>query len=235
MSFMDDYISQQQIIADAIRKDKARERTPLEKQEAKAYKKAFENFASSGWIPYLQDFEFSNRSIVRLSELNAKEVDNYIWCEFTAHHNKKCKKMINRLAQVTFENPHYFACARILYDKKEYLGCSMMICALIEQKLRNNGATPYTFGIFMSNVFGDQELRFGIYNDHPIKYLLTPAVSKIMEEIYKDADDFSNEGDVISRPFLMHGMAKRGYTQKECIQLFCILDFICKFEGGRKS
>lgn len=221
----------QQEILNAIKDDNSRKRSSAEKQKAKANKKAFDKFSASGWIPYLEGFNLAIPDIIKLSELSPEEIDDYIWSRFTTQNDKKCKILIKRLEQIKYDSPHYFTCAKLLYDRKEYMGCAMMAFALIEQRLRYSGASPHEFGAFLEAKFGVQDRRFGIYNEHPTKYLLNSAVGKLLEEYYREANDFVNEPSEMRRAFLMHGMAKREYTQRDCIKLFSILDFICKFEG----
>lgn len=206
-------------------------RQPTKEDEARngKYKRAFEKIAESGWLPPYS-LELSIPDIVELSQYEPQWIDDYIYSLFAAKHFHRCKLLIRRLEKYTYSNPQYYTCAMILYHKKEYMGCCMMTVALIEQIIISTagtkGAVAARVKETLKRSYVDKQVPLGGYCKYPPEYLMEAPLEKILGLYFKNISHFYPEPDNINRNFLMHGMAKREYTQRDCIKLFVILDFI---------
>lgn len=202
------------------------------------YKRAFEKFAESGWIPpHLLDLSIPD--IVELSKHKAQWIDDYIYSLFVAKNFHKCKLLIKRLKKYCYDNPQYYTCAMILYRKKEYMGCCMMIFALIEQTIiysaGTKGAVSARSKEPLKKAYADKQTPVGGYPKFPTEYLMTAPLEKVLSTYFKNIPNFTPEPSTINRNFLMHGRAKREYTHRDCIKLFVILDFIAKYVWEEKA
>lgn len=191
------------------------------------FKRAFIKFSDSGWIPYLN---FSIPQIVNLSKHEPQWIDDYVYAYFVAKNFRECKLVIKRLKKFRFDNPRYFTCAMTLYRKKEYMGCCMMILALIEQTISHvagrNGAVLPRSKKTIENAFLHRRTPFGGYPEASTKYLMMTPFEKIMGEYFKSVSKDDPEPPTINRNMLMHGVARREYTHRDCIKLFVFLEFI---------
>lgn len=187
-------------------------------------------FSDSGWIPpYFPTIELCRRDIVKLSKYSPQQIDDYIYSLFQANNFRRCKILIRRLKKIQFPNPQYFDCAMLLYKKKQYLGCCIMSLALIEQVMRN--AAGYEGNRISNKVNPFLEKTFEKmpilgYSHHPIGDFMEEPLKNVLTLYFKHAEGFINEPPNINRNFLMHGMAMREYTHRDCIKLLLTLDFI---------
>lgn len=203
-------------------------RQPTKEDEVRdgEYKRAFEKFAESGWIPpYSLNLSIPN--VVEISKHETQWIDDYIYSLFATKNFYRCKLLIKRLKKYPYGNPRYYTCAMILYRKREYMGCCMMTFALIEQIITyiasTKGAASARSKEVLKKVYTDKQAPIGGYCKSPTEYLMTAPLEKVMSVYFKS---IPNEPTDINRNFLMHGTAKREYTQRDCIKLFVILDFI---------
>lgn len=211
-------------------------REPSEKdnQRNKTIKKAFRKFSESGWIPpRVKSFELSTASIINLSTKSTKYVDDYIYSLFLRHRQKECKRLIKRLKNYSYANSEYFLCAMILYKEKRYLGCSLMTLALIEQQIRYftkrfQYSVPTSTHYFMEKTFRNSNIPCRGYPENPEKFRWSVSLTKVLEIYFLSTNNFEIEFPEINRTFLMHGMAQRKYTHRDCIKLFLTLDYICE-------
>ena len=205
-------------------------RNPTREDNARngKYKRAFEKFAESGWIPPYS-LDLSIPDIVELSNRDAQWIDDYIYSLFTAKHYQKSKLLIKRLKKYRYDNPRYYTCAMILYCKKEYMGCCMMICALIEQTLvhavGSKGSVSSQAKKSVEKAYENKQTSFGGYGKSPTEYLMIKPLEKVLGAYFKSCE---KEPPNINRNFLMHGTAKEKYDHRDCVKLFVILDFLGK-------
>lgn len=222
-----------------VKKEKERERTNSEKSKEKRFRSAFKEFSKSGWLPYLVDLDISRLEITVLSKRDPVLIDNFIYRKYCEKNYRCCKKLKKRLDGYFNAENHYYKSFAILYRNKEFFGCCMILFALIEQKLRLHAATDgqpdNLVPKAMDDIFKNMNFKYGIYSSHPSRVLCQKSLSYLINLYYKNADGFVCEPDSMNRNFLLHGMAKRQYTHKDCIQLMCILDYLCHFEEESRA
>lgn len=222
-----------------IEAEKERERTESEKGKEKTYRNAFREFSKSGWLPYLVDFDISRLEIIALSRQDPVFIDSYIYEKYCEKNYRCCKKLKRRLDNYFRCKNHYYSSFIVLYKNKDFFGCCVILFALIEQKLREHadidGQPERLIPKALDDIFKNIDYKYGIYSNHPSRVLCQKSLSHLLELYYRNADSFVCEPDNMNRNFLMHGMAKRQYTHRDCIQLMCILDYLCHFEEKGKS
>lgn len=220
--------------------DCVRERTADEKKKEKAYINAFRKFSKSGWLPYLVDLEKMSRgTIILLAEKPTDSVREYIYQKYCENNFRACKRLKKRLDGYFQGGNDYYRSFNVLYRKKEFLGCCMMLFALIEQRIRQHYCTntqpENLVPRALDDIFNDINFKFGIYSMHPSRVLCQKSLVNLLRNYFENAKNFINEPEYMNRNFLMHGMAKREYSHIDCIQLMCILDYFCHFEMEAKK
>ena len=212
-----------------------RKPTREETRHYKIYKAAFRDFTKSGWIPpYMAQFKLSIPDIVHLSKLPSKQLDDFIYNKFTEKHYKNCKVLIKIIKTYNFPNPRFLSGAIILYNKKEYTSCCVLLFTLIEQLIRNtvpkgnstnsNDNIPPKVKLFLDKTLNPKPVLG--YPSQPQHYLMKAALDNVLEKYFKKANDFQNEPEEINRNYLAHGMAKREYTHRDCMKLFVVIHFL---------
>lgn len=207
-----------------------RKPTEEDKVRNQTLRDAAKKFSESGWIiPYYTSLEISRQSILQLSKETPEQIDDFMYRQFKKQCSREFRLLIRSLKKLTFENPQYLSCALALYKKRQYLGCCTMILALIEQKMRSViGRRVRTVAkqsdMFIKNTF--EAFPLDGWERHPIGDFVEDALRELLSTYFASANDFSNEPSVINRNFLMHGMAIREYTDRDCIKLFLLLNFI---------
>ena len=131
----------------------------------------------------------------------------------TLSNMKRIKKVDVQEAIDCFEEKHYKACAMILF--------SMIDSRLIRLQGSNKVRRP-TGEKAAENLFNrikpqeiNEELFFTMLNHISI-------LSALMV-VFKNANNFKNQYEVINRNFLDHGMLHRNVTRRDCCQLFLLL------------
>lgn len=217
-----------------VEEERERERTDSEKNKEKRFRSAFKEFSKSGWLPYLVDFDISRMEIIALSKREPVFIDDFIYRKYCEKNYRCCRKLKKRLDGYFKAENHYYKSFSVLYKNRKFFGCCMILFALIEQKLRlhaaADGQPDNLVPKALDDIFKNMDFKYGIYSSHPSRVLCQKALSYLMNLYYKSAEGFVCEPDSMNRNFLLHGMAKREYTRKDCIQLMSILDYLCHFE-----
>lgn len=114
-----------------------------------------------------------------------------------------------------------------LYENKHYKACSMFLLSMIDAKLvRLQDKSSRKVGNCAIKRFEDKLKDTGKYDDILLYLLQYSNTVSCLKSIYATYPNFQNEPRLLNRNFIMHGMITRAVGQKDCKQLFVLLENI---------
>lgn len=129
-----------------------------------------------------------------------------------------------------FGNFNWWKEATDLFFKKYYLGCAMILTALLERGIRDCPIDSWKQKVtkFYESAIVDRISQ--IYNEESIEpisryidtVLLLPSLDGFITSFFDGGYRFDNgiEPQYLERNWLMHGMTDRNITEEDCIKLF---------------
>ena len=167
--------------------------------------------------------------------VKSNEKENIV--DFFKENDYKLLNYIRGYARFEVSKYYWWLEAEDLFDKKFYLGCALILAAILEREIRKcpidnwrNQTTQY-----FKNSVSDKITK--IYeNDkaEPLSryvdtLLLIPSLDGFIKSFYNSGYFFSNgiEPDFLERNWLVHGMMDRTVLESDCIMLFNAIGSLC--------